>query len=90
MRPGETMTHASVVGSTFDGRIVAETTIVGRPAIVPAIRGRAWTTGITQVLVDPATLLSFFGLTTRPPSARSCTSHSAPSSCPASGRCGRG
>jgi proline racemase len=47
------MTHASVIGSTFDGRIVSETTVGGRPAIVPAIRGSAWITGITQVLVDP-------------------------------------
>jgi len=53
MKVGESMTHASVIGSTFDGRIVAETTVGGRPAIVPAIRGSAWITGITQVLVDP-------------------------------------
>jgi proline racemase len=53
MRPGDAMTHASVIGSTFDGRIVSETTVGGRPAIVPAIRGSAWITGITQVLVDP-------------------------------------
>ena len=53
MHVGDSMTHASVIGSTFDGRIVAETTLGGRPAIVPAIRGSAWITGITQVLVDP-------------------------------------
>jgi trans-L-3-hydroxyproline dehydratase len=53
MRAGDAMTHASVIGSTFDGRIVSETTVGGRPAIVPAIRGSAWITGITQVLVDP-------------------------------------
>jgi trans-L-3-hydroxyproline dehydratase len=54
MRAGDAMTHASVIGSTFDGRIVAETTVGGdRPAIVPAIRGSAWITGVTQVLVDP-------------------------------------
>jgi proline racemase len=50
---GDTMSHASVIGSTFDGRIVSETTVGRRPAIVPAIRGSAWITGITQVLVDP-------------------------------------
>ena len=54
MRPGDAMTHASVIGSTFDGRIVSETTIGGRPAIVPAIRGSAWITGTSQVFVDPA------------------------------------
>ncbi|HEY2543922.1 MAG TPA: proline racemase family protein, partial [Gaiellaceae bacterium] len=36
-----------------DGRIVSETTVGDRSAIVPAIRGRAWITGITQVFVDP-------------------------------------
>ena len=49
MRVGDTMTHASVLGTTFDGRIVAETS----RGIVPAIRGSAWITGITQVFVDP-------------------------------------
>jgi proline racemase len=53
MKAGDAMTHASVLGTTFDGRIVGETTVGGRPAIVPAIRGSAWITGITQVLLDP-------------------------------------
>ena len=53
MKVGDGMTHASVIGSTFDGRIVSETSVGGRPAIVPTIRGSAWITGITQVLVDP-------------------------------------
>ncbi|HEY8030699.1 MAG TPA: proline racemase family protein [Gaiellaceae bacterium] len=53
MKTGDAMTHASVIGSTFDGRIVSETIVGGRPAIVPAIRGSAWITGTTQVLVDP-------------------------------------
>jgi proline racemase len=50
---GEAITHASVLGTTFDGRIVSETTVGDRPAIVPAIRGSAWITGITEVMVDP-------------------------------------
>src|SRR5882762_6418794 len=53
MAVGDTMTHASVLGTTFDGRIVSETTVGGNPAIVPAIRGSAWITGITQVMLDP-------------------------------------
>jgi proline racemase len=53
MRVGDSMTHASALGTTFDGRIDAETTVAGRPAIVPAIRGSAWITGITQLVVDP-------------------------------------
>ena len=53
MRVGDTMSHASALGSTFDGRIVADTHVGGRPAIVPAIRGSAWITGVTQLYVDP-------------------------------------
>jgi proline racemase len=53
MGVGDAMTHASAIGSTFDGRIVAETTVAGRPAVVPAIRGSAWITGIFELFVDP-------------------------------------
>jgi trans-L-3-hydroxyproline dehydratase len=53
MQVGDEMTHASALGSTFDGRIVAEAQVGDRPAVVPTIRGSAWITGITQVLVDP-------------------------------------
>jgi proline racemase len=53
MRAGDAMTHSSVIGSTFDGRIVSETSVGDRKAIVPAIRGSAWITGITQVMLDP-------------------------------------
>jgi proline racemase len=52
MGPGDTMSHASVLGSSFEGRIVSETAVAGRRAVVPAIRGSAWITGITQVVVD--------------------------------------
>jgi trans-L-3-hydroxyproline dehydratase len=53
MRVGDGMTHASALGSTFDGRIVAETRVGERAAIVPAIRGSAWITGVTQLYIDP-------------------------------------
>lgn len=53
MGVGDAMTHASALGSTFDGRIVAETRVGDRAAIVPAIRGSAWITGVTQLYVDP-------------------------------------
>jgi proline racemase len=54
MSAGDGMTHASAIGSTFEGRIVAETVVGDRLAIVPAIRGSAWITGISQLLVDPS------------------------------------
>jgi proline racemase len=53
MRPGDAMTHASVLGSTFDGRILEDTRVGDRTAIVPAIRGSAWITGISQLFVEP-------------------------------------
>jgi proline racemase len=48
MRVGDTMTHASPIGSTFDGRIVAETA----DGIVPAIRGSGFVTGRIEWYVD--------------------------------------
>ncbi len=51
---GETLTARSIIGSEFAGRIVCETRVGGRPAIVPEITGRAWITGIHQHLLDPA------------------------------------
>ena len=53
MSVGDSMTHASAIGSTFDGRIVAETTVGDSVAIVPAICGSAFITGTTELYVDP-------------------------------------
>jgi proline racemase len=53
MSVGDSMTHASAIGSTFDGRIVAETTVGDHRAIVPAIRGSAFITGTTELYLDP-------------------------------------
>jgi proline racemase len=54
MHVGHSMTHASVIGSTFEGRIVRDVALSdGRRAIIPAIRGTAWITGVTKVLLDP-------------------------------------
>jgi trans-L-3-hydroxyproline dehydratase len=53
MHVGDRMTHASVLGTTFDGRIVEETLVGDRRAIVPAIRGSAWITGTSQLFLDP-------------------------------------
>ncbi|HZP73482.1 MAG TPA: proline racemase family protein [Gaiellaceae bacterium] len=52
MRAGDAMTHASPIGSAFDGRIVSETDVGGVPAIVPAIRGSAFVTGRSELYVD--------------------------------------
>lgn len=46
--------HESLIGSRFEGQILAETTIAGRPAIIPQITGRAWITGHHSYIVDPS------------------------------------
>lgn len=43
----------SIIGSTFEGRIVGETSVGGRPAIIPTISGRAWITGTHQHMLEP-------------------------------------
>ena len=53
MRVGDSMVHESIIGSRFTGRIVGTTTVVGRPAILPTIEGRAWITGLTSEMLDP-------------------------------------
>ena len=45
--------HESVIGTRFTGRLVAETEVGGRPAVIPEITGRAWITGMGQYLLDP-------------------------------------
>jgi proline racemase len=49
---GEPFVNESVIGTRFTGRLVAETTVAGRPAVVPEITGRAWITGMGQYLLD--------------------------------------
>jgi proline racemase len=49
---GDTFVNESVIGTRFTGRIAEETTVAGRPAIVPEITGRAWITAMGQYLLD--------------------------------------
>ena len=54
MAEGDRLTAVSLIGSTFEGRILGRTTVGDRPAILPEISGRAWITGIHQHMLDPA------------------------------------
>jgi proline racemase len=54
MRVGETLTATSLIGSSFSGRILGETTAGGRAAILSEISGRAWITGMHQHMLDPS------------------------------------
>ena len=53
MAVGDRLRATSLIGSTFDGLIVEETQVAGRPAIIPEISGRAWITGTHQHMLDP-------------------------------------
>ncbi|MGG7575511.1 proline racemase family protein [Streptomyces sirii] len=46
--------NESFIGTEFTGRLVEETTVGGRPAVVPTVTGRAWVTGTAQYFLDPA------------------------------------
>jgi proline racemase len=46
--------HESVIGTRFTGRLIGETEVGGRPAVIPEITGRAWITGMGQYMLDPS------------------------------------
>lgn len=48
----EDFVHEGILGTLFTGRLVEETTVGGRPAVVPTLSGRAWITGIAHYVVD--------------------------------------
>jgi proline racemase len=50
---GETLRHLSVVGTEFEGRIVGETEVAGRPAVVTEISGSAHLTGRHEFVLEP-------------------------------------
>ncbi|MDD9379501.1 proline racemase family protein [Streptomyces sp. ZAF1911] len=46
--------NESFIGTEFTGRLIGETTVGGRPALVPTVTGRAWITGTAQYFLDPS------------------------------------
>lgn len=51
---GEDFVHESIIGTTFTGRLIEETTVGPYRAVVPTISGQAWIYGISQYLLDPS------------------------------------
>ena len=45
--------HEGILGTTFTGRLVRETTVGEYAAVVPTLSGAAWITGFAQYVVDP-------------------------------------
>lgn len=52
LRKGDRFIHESIIGSQFNGTIEEETTIAGKPAIVPGIEGWAMVTGYNTIILD--------------------------------------
>jgi len=50
---GQDFVHQGILGTTFTGRLIAETTVGPYAAAVPTIRGRAWITGFAEYVLDP-------------------------------------
>ena len=52
LKKGEEFIHESIIGSVFTGRIEAETSLFGRPAIIPSIEGWARIYGYNEIIID--------------------------------------
>ena len=52
LKKGEDYSHESFIGSTFIGRVEEETTIDGKPAIIPSIKGWARIYGYNTISID--------------------------------------
>ncbi len=50
---GQTFINEGLLGTTFEGRIVEETTVGTLPAILPEIRGTAHVTGLHRFVLTP-------------------------------------
>lgn len=49
----EDFVHESIIGTTFTGRLIRETTVGPHPAVVPTIGGQAWIYGFSRYVLDP-------------------------------------
>lgn len=45
--------NAGILGTTFQGQLIAETRVGNLPAVVPEVRGSAQVTGVHQFVLDP-------------------------------------
>lgn len=52
LKTGDDYRHESIIGSIFDGRVEAETTVGGKPAVIPSIAGWARMHGLNTIFVD--------------------------------------
>jgi len=52
LKTGADFVHESIIGSQFRGRVEEETTVGGKPAIVPSIAGWARMTGLNTIFIE--------------------------------------
>jgi proline racemase len=50
----EEFRHEGILGTVFTGRLIEETRIGDRAAVVPTITGTAWITGFATYVIDPS------------------------------------
>ena len=53
LKLGSDFVHEGPLGTTFTGRLIAETTVGPYPAVVTEITGQGWITGFANYVVDP-------------------------------------
>jgi proline racemase len=46
--------HEGILGTVFTGRLLEETRVGDRPAVVPTLSGQAWITGMASYVLDPS------------------------------------
>ncbi len=51
--PDDELRHESIIGTTFTGRVVGETTRHGRRAVLPEVTGTAYRVGSSEFTIDP-------------------------------------
>ncbi|MBO3115711.1 4-hydroxyproline epimerase [Winogradskyella sp. DF17] len=52
LKEGQDYIHESFIGSTFTGRIESTTSLNGRPAIIPSVKGWAKVFGYNTIIID--------------------------------------
>ncbi|RYZ46590.1 MAG: 4-hydroxyproline epimerase [Sphingobacteriales bacterium] len=52
LKKGDFFIHESIIGSAFTGQVVDETTVAGKPAIIPSVEGWAKVYGYNTIKID--------------------------------------
>lgn len=53
LREGEIFHHRSIIGTEFVCRVKGTAKVGEYPAVIPSVKGRAWISGMKQVMLDP-------------------------------------